>query len=177
MDVGSPDYELLRRWIAAGAPLDPIEKSRLKKLTVTPSADSAVGKFVQSGEINVEMKKWKVAKAEGILNLVPPSFLPLVDPKIVVSYTPEDMGGNGISAVLDTKFPAPMAKNGELGNFRAGYEKPRGLFAHVGDRDQFAAFARLKRLRVCLGDSARSDECKFKFFHKNLDNGLNGFRR
>ncbi len=41
VDVGSPDHELLRRWIAAGAPLDDIEKSRLKKLTITPSQQMA----------------------------------------------------------------------------------------------------------------------------------------
>lgn len=36
MEVGSPDYELLRRWIAAGSPLDAVEQSRLKKLTIIP---------------------------------------------------------------------------------------------------------------------------------------------
>ncbi len=41
MDVGSPEYELLRRWIAAGAPLDSVEKSRLKKLTITPNQHTA----------------------------------------------------------------------------------------------------------------------------------------
>ena len=41
MDIGSPEYATLRRWIAAGAPLDAVDQSRLKKLTVTPDEQSA----------------------------------------------------------------------------------------------------------------------------------------
>lgn len=41
-DVGSSDYELLRRWIAAGAPLDTAENSRVTKLQVEPA--NRVGK-------------------------------------------------------------------------------------------------------------------------------------
>lgn len=41
MEVGSAEYELLRRWILRGAPLDNVEKSRLKKLTITPSQHTA----------------------------------------------------------------------------------------------------------------------------------------
>src|SRR5206468_263255 len=36
-DVGSADYQTLRRWIAAGAPLDALEKSRVTRLHVTPA--------------------------------------------------------------------------------------------------------------------------------------------
>jgi hypothetical protein len=35
--VGSPEYEVLRRWIAAGARLDPPERSRITALRVTPA--------------------------------------------------------------------------------------------------------------------------------------------
>src|SRR5437764_827319 len=41
MDVGSPEYELLRRWIAAGARLDDPERSRLTRLEVTPAEQTA----------------------------------------------------------------------------------------------------------------------------------------
>ena len=41
LDVGSTEYNMLRRWIAAGAKLDAVEKSRLQKLIVTPAAQSA----------------------------------------------------------------------------------------------------------------------------------------
>src|SRR5947209_14690658 len=37
MEVGSPEYVLLKRWIAAGAPLDKAAQSRLVRLRVTPS--------------------------------------------------------------------------------------------------------------------------------------------
>lgn len=40
-EVGSADYEILRRWIAAGSPLDDVAQSRLKKLTVTPAEHTA----------------------------------------------------------------------------------------------------------------------------------------
>ncbi|HTL34387.1 MAG TPA: DUF4157 domain-containing protein, partial [Kofleriaceae bacterium] len=96
-------------------------------LKVTPAPETAIGKFVQSGNIHVDLVKWKVTNAVGELNLVPPSFLPLVDPKIIVSYKPEE----GIKAALNTKFPAPMAKNGELGNFEVGYSQGKGLYAHI----------------------------------------------
>src|SRR5262245_839972 len=36
-DVGSSDYQLLRRWIAAGAPLDSLEQSRVAQLKITPA--------------------------------------------------------------------------------------------------------------------------------------------
>jgi hypothetical protein len=39
--VGSPEYVLLRRWIAAGARLDPPEQSRLVRLRVTPAQYTA----------------------------------------------------------------------------------------------------------------------------------------
>lgn len=41
MSVGSPEYNLLRRWIAAGARLDTVEKSRVKSLRVTPAEHTA----------------------------------------------------------------------------------------------------------------------------------------
>jgi hypothetical protein len=37
MDVGSADYQLLRRWIAAGAPGDALDKSRVSQLKITPA--------------------------------------------------------------------------------------------------------------------------------------------
>src|SRR5262249_12319803 len=37
LTVGSPEYEILRRWIAAGAPADPVEPSRLLRLQVHPA--------------------------------------------------------------------------------------------------------------------------------------------
>src|ERR1043166_1529872 len=40
-EVGSPEYTLLRKWIASGAKLDVPEKSRLAKLTVTPAKHTA----------------------------------------------------------------------------------------------------------------------------------------
>ena len=39
--VGSLEFEILRKWLAAGAPLDDFEKSRLAKLEVTPREQSA----------------------------------------------------------------------------------------------------------------------------------------
>ena len=41
MESGSPEYATLRRWIAGGAKLDAIEKSRLTKLRVTPAEQAA----------------------------------------------------------------------------------------------------------------------------------------
>jgi hypothetical protein len=41
MNVGSPEYEIIRRWIAAGARIDPIDKSRLSNLRVTPAEHTA----------------------------------------------------------------------------------------------------------------------------------------
>src|SRR5262245_12483525 len=40
-EIGSPEFNVLRRWIAAGAPLDNVDKSRLKQLTITPSQHTA----------------------------------------------------------------------------------------------------------------------------------------
>src|SRR5207249_2651931 len=40
-EVGSPEYDILRRWIAGGARLDAVEKSRLTQLRVTPAERSA----------------------------------------------------------------------------------------------------------------------------------------
>src|SRR5437868_3846024 len=47
-------------------------------------------------------------------------------------------------------------------------ERFRRILIDVGNGNQLTAIALLKRLRVCLGDSARSDECKFEFVHKDL---------
>jgi hypothetical protein len=41
MPVGSPEYALLRRWIASGARLDPLESSRLRGLRVQPREHTA----------------------------------------------------------------------------------------------------------------------------------------
>ncbi len=37
IERGGPEYEMLRRWLEAGAPLDPLDKSRVVRMTVTPS--------------------------------------------------------------------------------------------------------------------------------------------
>jgi hypothetical protein len=96
-------------------------------LKVTPGGTSVLAKFIQSGNIHVDIKQWKLANATGKLNLVPPDFLPIENPVIEVGYTP----GAGIHATLTTQFNAPMAKNGEKGTFVAGYEKSKGLYAHI----------------------------------------------
>lgn len=41
MAVGSPEHTLLCRWIAAGAPLDAPERTRLARLRVTPAEQTA----------------------------------------------------------------------------------------------------------------------------------------
>ena len=96
-------------------------------LKVTPGGGSALASFVESGNIHVELKKWKLAKALGQLHLKPPSILPIENPVVEIGYTPEA----GISATLTTQFNAPMAKNGEKGTFTAGYQRDKGLFAHI----------------------------------------------
>jgi hypothetical protein len=37
MDAGSREYQILRRWIAGGAALDPLERSRVTRLRITPA--------------------------------------------------------------------------------------------------------------------------------------------
>lgn len=37
MAVGSPEYEVVRRWLAAGMPLDPPERSRVTRIQITPA--------------------------------------------------------------------------------------------------------------------------------------------
>ena len=108
-------------------------------LRVTPGGGSALSKFVQSGNIHVDIAKWKLTNAVGQLHLVPTSFLPIKNPVIEVGYKP----GEGLHAVLATTFAAPMAKNGEEGNFVAGYDSQRGLFAHID-------FHRRRRLPLAL---------------------------
>ncbi len=41
MTVSSPEYQILRRWIAAGALLDPLEQSRVTQLRVSPAEQTA----------------------------------------------------------------------------------------------------------------------------------------
>jgi hypothetical protein len=41
MEVGGGEYELIRRWIAGGAPLDALEQSRLKALRLKPAGYTA----------------------------------------------------------------------------------------------------------------------------------------
>ncbi|HSR97661.1 MAG TPA: hypothetical protein VLM79_11455, partial [Kofleriaceae bacterium] len=96
-------------------------------LKVTPGGTSVLARFIQSGNIHVDIKQWKLANATGKLNLVPPDFLPIENPVIEVGYTP----GAGLHATLTTQFNAPMAKNGEKGTFVAGYDKTKGLYAHI----------------------------------------------
>jgi hypothetical protein len=52
--VGSPEYALLRRWIAAGSPLDDVEKSRVTKVTLTPA--DILGKPGATFDLKVEAK-------------------------------------------------------------------------------------------------------------------------
>jgi hypothetical protein len=52
MDVASPEYAMLRRWIAGGAKLDTVEKWRLTKLRVTPAEQTA--KLGESYRLKVE---------------------------------------------------------------------------------------------------------------------------
>jgi hypothetical protein len=40
IEAGSGEHEILRRWLLQGAPLDPLEESRVERLTVTPSQQS-----------------------------------------------------------------------------------------------------------------------------------------
>jgi Domain of unknown function (DUF4157) len=101
--------------------------STAAELKVTPGGGSALAKFVQSGSIHVDIQKWKLANAVGQLHLVPPGFLPIENTVIEVGYQP----GPGLHATLSTQFNAPMAKHGEKGKFVAGYERSRGLFAHI----------------------------------------------
>jgi hypothetical protein len=101
--------------------------STMAELKVTPGGGSALAKFVQSGSIHVDIQKWKLANAVGQLHLVPPEFLPIENTVIEVGYQP----GPGLHATLSTQFNAPMAKHGEKGTFVAGYERARGLYAHI----------------------------------------------
>ena len=110
--------------VAAGEMNDLTTTADLK---VTPGGQSALASIVESGNIHVELKKWKLASALGQLHLKPPSFLPIENPIIEVGYTPE----GGLSAKLETQFAAPMAKNGEKGTFTAGYQRDKGLYAHL----------------------------------------------
>ncbi|GBD36629.1 hypothetical protein HRbin36_01754 [bacterium HR36] len=41
LEVGSAEYQLIRNWIAAGARLDPVEKSAVRRLEVTPASRTA----------------------------------------------------------------------------------------------------------------------------------------
>src|SRR5262245_44704034 len=52
MDIDSPEYQILRRWIAAGAPRDAPEPSRVTQLRVTPAQH--MGKVGDSYALRVE---------------------------------------------------------------------------------------------------------------------------
>ncbi|HEU4728442.1 MAG TPA: DUF4157 domain-containing protein [Kofleriaceae bacterium] len=97
------------------------------ELKVTPGGTSPLARFIQSGNIHVDIAKWKLTNAVGQLHLVPPSFLPIENPTIEVGYQP----GVGLHAELSTQFNAPMAKHGEKGTFKAGYKQGQGLYAHI----------------------------------------------
>ncbi|MDB4969419.1 MAG: hypothetical protein JWN44_5108, partial [Myxococcales bacterium] len=111
--------------VAAGAELSGLSTSA--DLTVTPGGNSALARFISSGSIHIAMQSWQLQEARGRLNLVPPSFLPLQNPVVEISY----VRGSGISATLSTQFEAPFRKNNEMGNFVAGYSSAQGLFAHI----------------------------------------------
>lgn len=96
-------------------------------LKVTPGGSSPLSRFIQSGNIHVDIQKWKLASAVGQLHLVPPDFLPIENTVIEVGYQQDQ----GLHATLSTQFNAPMAKHGEKGTFVAGYARDRGLFAHI----------------------------------------------
>jgi hypothetical protein len=53
-DVGSSDYQILRRWIAAGAPLDALDKSRVAQLKITPAEQTI--KPAEKYRLKVEVK-------------------------------------------------------------------------------------------------------------------------
>jgi hypothetical protein len=103
------------------------ELTTTAELKVTPGGGSALSQFIQSGNIHVDIQKWKLTNAVGQLQLKPPSFLPIENTVIEVGYKP----GTGIHATLSTQFNAPLAKHGEKGTFTAGYEQGRGLYAHI----------------------------------------------
>src|SRR5205823_182346 len=54
MAVGSPEYDLLRRWIAAGAPAEPPDPARVTQLRVTPAEQTV--KPGQTYRLRVEAK-------------------------------------------------------------------------------------------------------------------------
>jgi hypothetical protein len=54
MTVDSPEYRILRDWVAAGSPSDDVERSRLKELRITPAAHTV--KPGESYALKVEAK-------------------------------------------------------------------------------------------------------------------------
>ncbi|HEX4461570.1 MAG TPA: hypothetical protein VIA18_26505, partial [Polyangia bacterium] len=105
---------------------DGLALSTSTELKVTPGAGSPLSSFIKTGSINVAIANWKLTQASGTLHLVPPEFLALEDPTIVVSYAP----GTGLSAKLTTQFESPFKKDGK-GTFEAGYISGTGLYAKI----------------------------------------------
>lgn len=120
--------------IAAG---DMGELNTSAELKVTPGGGSVLAKFIQSGSIKVDLKKWKLESAVGKLLLKTPDILPIENTVLEIGYAP----ATGISATLSTQFNSPMGK-GEKGTFVAGYTRDRGLFAHVEFPIYFPGFQR-----------------------------------
>ncbi|MBA3461417.1 MAG: hypothetical protein H0T46_15750, partial [Deltaproteobacteria bacterium] len=106
-------------------------------LTVTPGGTSVLSKFITSGSLHVDLKKWKLTNVVGKLNIKPPDILPIDNTFIEVAYQPEA----GISAKLHAEFNAPMGK-GEKGTFDVGYTRDRGLYASIMMPMYFPGFNR-----------------------------------
>ncbi|HXU72263.1 MAG TPA: DUF4157 domain-containing protein, partial [Polyangia bacterium] len=147
-------------------------------LKVTPGDGSPLAKFIESGSIHVDIHEWQLMEATGTLNLVPPTFMKLYDPKVVISYKK----GAGISAVLTTQFDAPFAKNNEKGNFAAGYESGKGLFAHIDfpvtipGFQQASVFGELNQKGVTIGaDLVPRENQYIKSAHVEIGYGDGGF--
>lgn len=66
MDVGSREYEILRNWIAGGARLDPIEKSRLTALTVSPKEHTAAPGTAYRMKVQARFADGSVADVTGL---------------------------------------------------------------------------------------------------------------
>ncbi|MFI5289196.1 MAG: hypothetical protein ACHQ17_06090, partial [Polyangia bacterium] len=111
--------------ILKGAELHELDSTA--KLTLTPTEGGGLGSWVDSAEVGVTLKKWKLDEAHGAIHLKPPGFLPLKDPTVQVGY----QKNTGLSAILKTSFASPIPKYTGDGTFVAGYEQGRGLFAHV----------------------------------------------
>jgi hypothetical protein len=91
--IGSPEYRVIRDWIALGAPYDPAEDPRLEKLTVLPARTilPKVG-AKQSLKVLVRFSDGSVRNVTGQANFeVNDEAVAKVDPSSVVTGKPEDL--------------------------------------------------------------------------------------